>query len=177
MFTFLPDDYKKDAVKEYRLRLASVCLMLVCIFFVLGATLALPTFTLLRTEKAIAIAERDLILKNLNENPETLGKEISALNAKIKFIVETTDTHSMISILERVLTQSGNGISIQSLSLKRATAASTISIGGIASSRDSLVTFSKRLQGEPSFSRADVPVGSFAKNKDIPFNLSITSTF
>lgn len=177
MFTFLPDNYKNQAVKEYRLRLVALYLCLACIFLISGATSALPTFAIIQAEKSALTEERDSIIKNLKENPETLEKEVSSLNRKIDTLTSTLTSKSIIQILESVLSEKRDGIVIQSISLKRGGENGTITIGGVASSRDTLVAFSKRLESKPLFSHTDLPVGSFTKNKNIPFTISITSSF
>jgi len=177
MFTFLPEQYKKDAVREYHFRLAAVYLFLLCIFLLLGAALALPTFALIKAEKNALTEERTTLIKNLKENPEVLEKEVGVINEKTDLLTQSLASKSMLSVIDRILSQTTNGIFIQTFSLKRGGDNGSISLGGMASSRDALVAFSKKLQSEPSFSHTELPVGSFAKNRNIPFTISITSSF
>jgi hypothetical protein len=177
MFTFLPEEYKKNALKEYRFRLFMLYLGFTSIFFMLGSAFALPTYSLVKTNKEIATEEHATLVKNQTEDPISLEKEVRALNTKIEIIKKTSEHKSLTSVIERVLTQKGDAITLQTLSLRRGKEKGAITIGGVASSRDALVAFSKRLQGEPSFSGINLPVSSLTKNKDIPFNISIDSSF
>lgn len=177
MFTFLPEEYKKIALREYRFRLITLYLGLAFAFFVVTIAFSIPLFAITNAQKESALVERSALIKNLKEDPAVLEKEVVLLNQKIKLIAETSDTQTLTSVIERVLVQKGPSIALTSLTLKRGGNAGTISISGIASSRDALVAFSKRLQGEPSFSKINLPVGALARNKDIPFSLAIESTF
>ena len=177
MFTFLPEEYKKRAIKEYRFRLFMLCLGLTSVFFILGSAFALPTYSLVKTNKEIATEEHNTLIKNQLEDPLVLEKEVRALNAQIEIIKTTSEHKSLTSVIERILTQKGDSITLQNISLRRGKEKGAVTIGGMASSRDALVAFSKRLQGEPSFSGINLPVSSLTKNKDIPFNISIDSSF
>lgn len=176
MFTFLPEDYKKEALGEYRVRLAIVCIGLLLAFFAVGCLLTLPIFSLMQARRDSALMERETLTKNLKENPSSLEDEVRDSNAKTSIIKETASSQPLISVLERVLTQQGDGIKITSISLKRGGTAS-VSVIGVGTSRDSLVAFSKKLQGEPSFTKVSLPIGSLARNKDIPFTIVIDTSF
>lgn len=175
MFYFLPEEYKKAAVAEYRQRLTIVGLGLALAFMAIGCVLALPTYAVLQTRKESAVMERDAFVHNLKEDPEKLRAEIGSINTKIAMVKDTTSTLPVTAILERLLAQRGNGILITNISVKRGGGTGSLSLSGIASSRDALVSFSKRLQGVPSFKDVNLPVNSLARNKDIPFSISIDS--
>ncbi len=177
MFTFLPEEYKKQALKEYRFRLFALYLGLMCVFCILGSAFALPTFSLVQATRESATLERETLLKSFTEDPIALEKEVRALNSKIEIIKTTSENKSLTSVIERILAQKNDTIKIQTISLRRNKEKGSITIGGTAGSRDALVAFSKRLQGEPSFAGINLPVGSLTKNKDIPFNISIDSLF
>ncbi|MEN9621809.1 MAG: hypothetical protein RLZZ67_243 [Candidatus Parcubacteria bacterium] len=177
MFTFLPEEYKKIALKEYRFRLVVLCLGLSFALFLIATAFSIPTFAIINAQKESALLERTALLNGLKEDPSLLEKEVIILNQKINLIAETSGNLTLISVIEKVPVQKGSSIALTSLSFKRGGKAGTISISGVASSRDALVSFSKRLQGEPSFSKINLPVGALARNKDIPFSLTIESAF
>jgi len=177
MFTFLPDEYKKIALKEYRFRLFSVWLGLVLVVCTLGAVVSIPSYSISHARTKNANTEHNALTHALKKNPITIEKEVTLVHEKLNLITTMADKHTLMSILERILSEKGNGTTITSLNIKRKEAGTVISISGIAESRDLLVAFSKRLQEEPSFLNVQLPVASLAKSKNVPFNMSFDSSF
>jgi hypothetical protein len=54
---------------------------------------------------------------------------------------------------------------------------STLSIGGVATTRDALLSFKKKLEADEKFEEIVLPVSSLAKDTDIDFSLQIKGTF
>ena len=174
MFTFLPNGYKEEIMREYRKRVVVVFLSLCIILATLSLALVMPTFLSLYFERAEtfvdqAEAER---MQDASENTSIIAN-ISRLDARLSAIEKISAERTIISFFERVMVQAGNGISINSLTVMRDEKNGTIRVEGIASTRESLVNFSRSLQGEPSFASVDLPVSSLAKNRDIPFSIGI----
>lgn len=175
MTTFLPDEYKKIALKEYRFRLMVLVLILTTLFFITGAIFTIPTYALLKARNTAINTEYKTLLKNLKENPEAITKEVNSLNESIDLIESNLTGRLTTEILERVLVKKIDNMSITAITIKKNKEVDTVSINGKALTRDVLVSFSKNLEGEPSFSNIKLPVGSLAKNKDISFTISLES--
>ncbi len=175
MFYFLPQDSKKEAVSEYRQRLAIVGTGLLLAFLVAGCVLALPTYQIMKIRKESAVLERDALVTSLKDDPAMLQAEVRDINGKVSTLKGTSESATIMATLDRLLAQRGNSIAITNVSIKRSGTGSSLTLSGIASTRDALVAFSKRLQGEPSFKNVNLPVNSLARSKDIVFNISIDS--
>ena len=176
MLTFLLDEYKDKAAKAYHLRLWSLYLGLFTLVLSIGFALAIPEFAILRSKRSAALLEK-AAASSPKDASKPIASEVKAIKDKVAVIKDISSKQPMAAILERALALRGSGIAITSISLTRGGQPGAIAIGGTASTRDSLVAFSKRLQNEPSFSNASLPVSSLAKNKDIPFSISIDSKF
>ena len=179
MFTFLTGEYRDRAIREYRLRRLSIFLGLLAVILVIAISLSIPTFIILKTKKDILEKTNVAISASTEKDSSETETEISALNEKLKAINSSGANTSIVSVLLRLFSLRGSEIHIKDISLSREDNENTgkINVSGQADSRDALVTFSKRLQGEPTFSSVELPVSSFAKSKDIPWNMSIYSKF
>jgi hypothetical protein len=176
MLTFLPEEYKGRILRQYRLRLASIYLLLASGVLLVGCALFVPSYAFLDSKRDAALLEKSA-LSSAGADATALEAEVAAIKEKIRVIEDVSAEPSVASILEHVLDKRSTGISITALSLRRTPggAGSAIVVSGTASTRDLLVAFSKSLQGDLSFTKIDLPVSSLAKSKDIPFSIAITS--
>ncbi len=170
-WTFLPSPYQENIIRTYHIRLATILVSLFCLFSMVGILLALPDFTLSQARKQNADIELSLLEKNLKEDPKNLEEEIRTINKKVEIVTNLTEHTPMLVVLDRILSHKIADIQISSLNLKRSSGSGAITITGVAKTRDALVSFNKKLQTEPSFSKITLPVGNLARSKDIPFNM------
>ncbi len=180
MFTFLPRTYRIEVEREYRKRLWTVVWTLVSILTLSGAALSLPSYFMINAKKTAA----DIAFaSSVTPAPETIDLEaqVKDIEAKTTLLGGSFSAKPLASVLEQVAAVVAQpGIAITGLSLKRAgttAAQGSISLSGTARTRDALVNFSKALSSDASFKNVSLPVSALAKSKDIPFTLSISSTF
>lgn len=171
MLTFLFDQYKENIMGQYKLRLATIYIFILGILCLVGAALTVPTYILLEARLTTANLEKNTALPG--ENTGSIEKEITAIKRRITTIEIDSAEIPIATILERIMSKKDSDIRIDGISLKRNVESGAISITGVAPSRDALVAFSKRLQGEPSFTNVNLPVGSLTRSKDVPFSINI----
>ena len=53
--------------------------------------------------------------------------------------------------------------------------AATITLAGVSSTREALVSFVKKLEDSGSFQAVNLPVSNFRKDKNIDFSISMTT--
>ena len=177
MLTFLLDEYKEKVLKDYHLRLWALHFGLFTLVLLSGAALAVPQFAILQSKRDAVLLEKSASSSAATGETEAIKDEVRAIKEKLLVIKESSGKEPIALVLERALAKKGSGIVITSINLVRGGTPGAITLSGIASSRDALVAFSKRLQAEPAFSNATLPVSSLAKNKDIPFSIAIDSKF
>lgn len=175
MFTFLPPGYRQGVAREYRARLARISLGLGLIAVLIGAILAIPSYAILGSQKD-ALALEKSALRASTEEDKAFAAETAALKEKIRAIDSAGDQTRITTVLDRVLSRRSYGVALNSIVLARDSDRSIV-LSGVALTRDNLVAFSKSLSGEPSFLKVDLPIGSLAKNKDVPFTIVIESKF
>lgn len=171
MLTFLFDEYKENIMGQYKLRLATIYIFLIGILCLVGAALTVPTYILLDARLTSANLEKSAT--NTTESTDSIEKEITSIKRKITTLEIDSNETPIATILERILSKKDDDIRIDTIALRRNVETGAISILGVAPSRDALVAFSKRLQGESSFTNVNLPVGSLTRNKDVPFSISI----
>ncbi len=159
-------------IKEYRKRVLLVFLSLFMLLVVFSIILVAPTFVDLYFQKNTAAFEKQQLENGeASENVTTITQQISSIQAQIARI-DSSSGKSMISILDRFVSQPRGGIAISRISVSRTTPM-ILQIQGLASDRNSLVAFNENLKKEPSFSKVTLPVSSLAKSKDIVFDMAI----
>jgi hypothetical protein len=179
MFTFLPRTYRIEVEREYRKRLLTVVWTLVFILVLAGTVLSLPSYFMISAKKAAADIS---FASSVTPAPETIDLEAQVKNIETKtnLLSPSFNQKLLASVLEQVAIKVAQpGISITGLSLKRGGQGSTgsISLSGVARTRDNLVSFSKVLSADPTLQNVSLPVSALAKSKDIPFTLSVNSQF
>lgn len=174
-FSFLPNIYKAELEKEYRRRVTAVGLALAALAIFIGAVLSLPAFILLSVKlhnARISASANRAVDASANAAMET---RVADLRSKTDLLKGVADTRTMVSVIERINARMVSGISLNGVSIKRSETGSEILVSGTAKTRDDLVTYSKSLQGEPSFSSVTLPVSALAKSKDAAFSIAIAS--
>jgi hypothetical protein len=178
MFTFLPKPYKSEVLREHRMRVVIVCLGLVIVAMFSGAVLTLPTFVATRSE--VRSMEQDKVRIQADAGSEKgaqVTAEVRSVKARLAILSAKAVRKPVVSVLEKVLAQPRPGVSIIGISMRREADKGFIVLRGVADTRADLVAFSNGLQGEPSFSKVDLPVSSLAKGTDIAFTIRIESSF
>jgi hypothetical protein len=174
MFTFLPEEYKDRAVRKYHLKLVIVYIGLSCVLFATGFVFAIPSYAILFAKRNAALTEKQTMSASADRS---IADEVKILKEEIALAASASQQVPVARIFDKILSRQTPGILISGISIKRGEETGTITLEGKATSRDVLVVFSKALQGEPSFTNVDLPVGSLAKSKDIPWAILITTKF
>lgn len=177
MFTLLSAQHKKYMMRQYRLRLLSVIVLLASATLVISIVLLIPSYITLRVER-----------DRLNVENEIQSKDIKKQNAKdlVHTLDEIKSMSSLVSVesteifeaLKLVLNAKSPGIAITSANYTRgAPAPSTLSLSGTASFRSDLIEFSRRLDREKLFTSIDLPISNLAKETDVKFTLTVAGNF
>lgn len=177
MFTLLPEQHKKKLWKQYRMRLVSFFCFFVTAVFLIAIGFLFPSYLSLSLDKNtlssdVSDLESKISIKNSKGLKETLDQIKTTLS-----LVKPDET-SILNSIQIILKQMPGGISVQSINYIRGQGApSSITISGIASERDNLISFTKQLQKELSFTNVTLPVSNLAKEFNVPFSLTILGKF
>ena len=88
------------------------------------------------------------------------------------------ETQPASAVIRLITDNKGDYVRIQSVAFEKGVATEgKIVLAGIARDRDSLTDFVKMIESQEIFTKVDLPVSNFAKDKDINFSINIFGTF
>lgn len=92
---------------------------------------------------------------------------------------ERATSRSVHAVFLRVVEDRVAGIAINNLSYTQggSKGGNMLDVGGVASTREDLIAFTKRLEGEKIFAAVHLPIASLTLDKNIDFSLSIVGAF
>lgn len=180
MFNLLPYQNKVMVRAEYRRRLIVVGLLLLFLVVMVAVILLFPAYILSVTR------EKDYVVR-LDELKRMTSEEEGGSFAA--FLKETTDKLSALSpeknraapadAIIRITQARSEGVHIRSFNYmaNKAYDGGTIRVEGKADTREALRAFKMKLDEDKTFTKVDLPVSSFTKEKDIPFAISLDVSF
>ena len=171
MFHLLPEKEKKALEAEYHYRLSLVLLIFILGTLVAGSVFLLPSYLLSERKLSDISFRNDQVKKEIQAktDPE-VSDFLTSLKSNLAAL-KPGETNPKFSILMKEITdKKPSGISINDIQWDN----KTLVAGGIAGDRETLLGFSRDLQSVSDFSKVDLPISDFAKNKDIDFTLTIT---
>ncbi|MDB5266808.1 MAG: hypothetical protein JWN89_623 [Parcubacteria group bacterium] len=175
MFKLLNDETRIIAVKEYSRRRMVVILFLFCTLVLIAIFGIFPSYTVSSSRKEIAMSRIEVLKKSpSSEDGRTLEKWLGLTNKKLTVLSPDASTDEPYEIFQKIIAAKPAGVSLLGLRWDKTGTAVTISLSGIARDRQALLALQEALNSSKSFSKAVLPVSSFAKDKDLEFELSIS---
>jgi Tfp pilus assembly protein PilN len=178
MINLLPENQKNNIDREYTFRRLAVWLSGVLLLVAITLILMIPAYILSVNKNSAA---------KLNE---TQANTTSTTTAEIAFKKQLDDAKVLVRILRPADAQPLLLTHVMPILLKDKTGENsitdisytnngsgnaTISIKGIAKTRESLSHFTDALAHEPGIVKVDVPVSNFAKESNIVFSFVVTA--
>lgn len=173
MFNLLTEQAKKNAVAEYRFRLA----VALCIFASAEILLALAggafSFVALREEGERL--EGDAVVQERARDARAGAELISSVrqtSARLEVLAKGASA-SLAPALSALVSLRSAGIKIVALTAFPASENKwSVSASGIAATRDALASFERALAGDRRFAEVALPLASFAKDEALPFTVT-----
>lgn len=174
MVNVLPENLKKEIKSEYRLRFLIICIFTVICLEIIFFLSLIPSLI------NSSFKEKELIgqINNVNDlsynDSDTISSVIENTNIRLKIINSTVSYPEFIPILKNIITSKISGVKINEIFYTADNAtSSTVSISGIANSRESLISFENILIKNGMFKSVDFPISNLAKDKNINFSMSM----
>lgn len=175
MLHLLTEEHKEKVVKEYQKRAWTVVGLGVLAVIVISTVFIIPVYVMSfgryldvqnlkqNLDKEIAIRENATTAQNIKD----ISSSISALN-----LFKDNDLPTVY--IEKLVALKSRGVKINSIVFTPSEGSETaIDISGVADTRNSLVVFSETLKADKTFSSVNIPLSSFAKEKNIDFSLKL----
>ncbi len=175
----LPDERRKALRRDYYLRLGTTALVLAIGLVAAALVLLVPTYVYLSgaaRAKEQRLANIRAALASADET--ALSARLATLSTDAAILTSLSDAPSSSVYMREALAVPRPGIMLAALEYTQAigTQSGTLSISGIAATRDTLRNYQVALQGTPFVSSADLPVSVFAKDTNISFTITLTLT-
>lgn len=177
MINLIPPTAQKQVTTEYWVRVFSVWLFLLGTAFLIVAILNVPVYVLVQSQLGTFLQEFNLATNQgeTYKNSEATIVKVNAIATLLTKANKVTLFSEVIGELEKQASDVG-GITITNFSLSRKEGAlAPVVVSGIATSRLLLSEYRDVLSKNPRFESATLPLSSFAKEKDIPFSITLTS--
>jgi len=172
MINLIPPIAKKRVVAEYWIRTVSMWAFLGGTSLFLIATLFIPINIYVTNQESLLIT----LLKN-SETEQTNYQQNTELltraNKQASLLLNTKSEYTLHELLPRLRAIAGRAISIDEVVLTQSKDPS-LSIKGLAETRQSLVSFRDELEKLDEFLLVDLPINNLIKENDVPFAITVT---
>jgi len=179
MANMLPQEEQRHNRREYAGRLGIVVLFFFFFTGIMALVVILPA--------SLVARQRVLVFTNAIEQAQQAAKRFGGDNLtavieetkqKMAMVSERAPGRSVHEAFFRIAKDREAGVRVTGLSyVREGTGTSTLGVTGIAATREGLIAFTKRLEGEKMFTSVHLPIANLTLDKDIDFSLSVTSTF
>jgi hypothetical protein len=174
MINLIPPFAQKDVMREYWIRAVSIWLMLIATGLLVVCALTVPSYVLIDAQLA-AYGEEYAQAGSKNEALNAAKEEILRANKTASLLLSGEKSMPFSDVLAKLDALTGSDIRITNFTLKRdEKGLGPITVQGTASTRSALTSFVESLKNSDDFKSADLPLSNLAKDRDIPFSITIT---
>jgi len=177
MINLIPKEDKKKISRDFYRRVVFLFLMMASLCILVALVAVLPSYFLSKVKDSVSDAK---LAAQKNEQLPLLGEqslaEIKDINSKLDLVDRAEKNKFSISekIINTVLSKKTPNIKITQIVYENdAVLGRKVSVVGIASSRDVLLTFKQALTDKSTFKSVDLPISNFVKTSNIQFNLTL----
>jgi hypothetical protein len=171
MFHLLPEKEKKILQREYISRLILIGLIFVLASLLVGSVFLFPSYLLSVRKLADANMNNQQVKSAIAAKTDSaLTTFLATLKDNLNALVPISKTTNFSILAREITDKKESGIKINEFSQSD----QTLIINGVSSDRQSLLRFSHELQTIKDFSKVDLPISDFAKDKDINFSITLT---
>lgn len=174
MINLIPPSAEKHVQREYKIRVASVWMILFGLAFVIVTLLNVPVYILVQSQLDNFLAEYN---EASDETQSFIESEVAIANANeiVRLLAKKDPVEEFSHIIEELEQLTGANITIQSFQIGRTgNVLDPIVISGVANSRLELSRFRDAIEASEFFKSAALPLSNLAKDRDIPFTITIT---
>lgn len=175
MFKLLTEEERRKVAHEYAMHRAIVVLLALILVLVVGIIGLLPSYVLSNARENEAL-ERTRIMGGSGQRGDdtTLQVWLGETNQKLQVLSPALDTDRPSDFIEKILDQRITGIAVTGFSWVRTKDKITLSVNGVATSRQSLITFENHINSSGYFSEVTLPISNLAKDRDIDFQIKFS---
>lgn len=184
----LPPERRRAIRRDYFLRFGTVVALFATVLIIAAAALLAPTYVFLA--RSVAAKEARLAsMRSALSSPDdvALSARLAALKSDADALAALAGAPSASAIVRAALAVSRPGVALSGFEYAPATEArpgtpgtksdvvlGTLAVSGTASTRDALRGYQLALERATFARSADLPVSTYAKDRNIPFTITVT---
>lgn len=177
MTNLLPMGERKKVSREFLARFVVAALIVVGAAEAVLVVLVAPSYFLARARVEAAVREHESLEKLSPTQDPAIASFLASTRAKIDAGVANESPGAMSATLGKIISLKGAGIRLVGFkSESKGAGSSIVTINGVAADRDSLLRLKERIENEATWGEVDLPVSSFAKDRDINFMIQFTES-
>lgn len=166
----LQPEQKKELDIEYYVRLLTVTALMLTGAVIIGATALIPVYMQVIGEMSVNEEKYEMLKENIDDT-KLLTDEVSRSSTMMALLEEKSSQVKLSTLLTEVLSVRPHGITITGFAFSATS--KTLSILGIASTRDLVVPYAQTIETNKYFEKAPVPISNLAKNTNLDFQIAI----
>jgi len=173
----LPPERQRALARNYYLRLGVVGVVLVNILVLASAVMLIPTYVFLMKSAAAKETRLAIVESALSSaNEKEISARLTALTANATILTTLSTTPSVSVVVRSILGVARPGVTLSNFVYTPGAKkkSGTLTISGIAATRDALRNYQLALQSTPSILSATLPVSAYAKDTNIDFSIALT---
>lgn len=175
MFNVLPQPAQEKVIREYKQRRIIVTLGAVVFIQVAFLALLFPSWLASSSREKAAAAQIAMVDDSASQNSVAISRTVTATNGILSLVHTVALRPAVVPALDTILKYKTANIRILDLQYAATgTSTASVSVHGIAATRESLVSFVKALQTSESVDHVDLPVSNLAKDKNIDFSATVS---
>jgi hypothetical protein len=174
MINLLPPDYKRELVKEYRLRLVAVVLTLIASALSIGVLFTIPSFFVVYSQERLLKKEQQAQNFATKNDTTDIERALQASDRRVSLLESRYNRLILADILGLILEKKNAGITLTSFQYEYGQGGIvTLVLMGVAQTREGLVSFEHALEGEQKISSVQLPISDLAASVDIEFTMNL----
>lgn len=174
MINLIPPVAKKRVVREYRLRVISVWLILLSLALLISTALLSPTLMLIGSLAKAGELDLSEVKQDQSKNEE-IADTIKSNNEIVRQFNTSQERIRFSELIYTLDDLAGNNVKLTQFSFKETEGKiDEISLIGFADTRNSLSEFKEVLDKHEYFSNIKLPISNLAKDRDITFSMQVT---
>lgn len=177
MHTYLPQQQKHELRKEYIFRLLVTFGSAMLIVIICTIIFMLPAYFDSYVQKN---QTSDLLTKKTNSklttNVDEVSAKVKAVTTTINLFSDGLQRPSIVNVVNIAYDSLVPGIKLKGFEIVYvATSTAEMRLSGEASTRDTLISYRKKIEGNGMVAKVELPVSDLAKSKELTFLMKIVS--
>lgn len=176
----LPPERRRAFLRNYFFRLGTIAAVIISVLLLIHGVLLTPAYFHLSEAKANEVARLSAVKERLESSgDQEIVARLTSLNAQTEHLAKLSDVPSASATIRSILALPRAGIALTGFAFTPAQGKNPgqMRVTGTAASRESLRAYQSTLATLPSVTAADLPIGAYAKESDIPFTVTLSGTF